>query len=149
MPNRPRRRRLALACLVAPLAAPAAAWVLSLAAFFLSGERRAAAAGTNSPMSLVFFGFLLLVYAAPLAYGATALVALPAYLVLQRLGWRAWWGLTAVTAAGGLAVLPLYLHLLEPRGWIHFPFGMGAVTGAAVGAVFWRIATTGEPPAAR
>ena len=149
MPNSPRKRRLFLACLVAPLAAPAAAWVMSLAAFLVSPERRAAGAGTSSLMSVVFFGFLLLLYGAPLAYGATALVALPAFLVLQRLGWRAWWELTTVTALGGSAVLPLYLHILEPRGWIHFPFGMGAAAGAAVGAVFWRIATTGEPPAAR
>ncbi|MFI5230616.1 MAG: hypothetical protein ACHQWU_16205 [Gemmatimonadales bacterium] len=137
-----RGHRFGLALAMAPLAAPAA--VLFGTAVFAVVKPQPGTEGINPVAGLIFVAALLLVYGAPLAYGATFGVLWPAAVLLRDAGRFTWWSMTLLGAAGGGALFPMYLHLLAPQGTWHFFPGAGYVGGAATGWAFWFVATGGS-----
>ena len=136
--SRPRRLRLAL--LLAPLAAPIALWALARA-LAVAARRGANDPPASLPAVLVLL-FAFCVFGAPIAYAATLVVVWPLSRLLGRRAIR-WWPLTIASALAGGALLPIYLRMLTPRGhWNFFP-GTGFVAGAATGWAFWWFAAPG------
>ncbi len=132
-----RRRRLGLALVVAPLAAPCAVWLGALARGL--GTPRAPGDPPNSVLAALVILFAICMFAAPLAYAATFAVLWPALRLLGAAA-RPWWTLTLLGAVAGGALMPVYLRMLDPRGsWDFFP-GVGFVAGAASGFAFWYFA---------
>ena len=131
--------RLGRAVLLAPLFAPltiVAGGIVRTAT--TTGLR---AGGPSSVLSVLILTLIVLVYGAPLAYGATVLVLWPAAAVLRDAGAMRWWWLSLIGGIGGAVLFPVYLNVLTPRGtWDFFP-GAGFATGAVVGCAFWLIAT--------
>jgi hypothetical protein len=133
------RPQFRTALLVAPLAAPLA--VLLGCAVRALVTPRTAPDGVNPVVGVVFLAVLLLVYGAPLSYGATLVVLWPIGAVLRDAEAFSWWALTLVGFVGGALLFPLYLHALDSRGtWDFFP-GVGGAAGAATGWAFWYLAS--------
>jgi hypothetical protein len=133
------RRRTTTALIVAPLAAPIAAFVGTV----LYGATVHRPGPQDPPTTLgavlvVMLAFI--VFGAPVAYVATAAVVWPASLLLRSAGLVRSWSLTTIAALAGALLLPVYAHWLAPRGTIDFFPGMGLVSGTAVGWTWWFIA---------
>ena len=134
-------RRLLLAFVLAPLAAPVAYVVGTLVVAPFTGRG-------SPPSGRAVFDLVIGVFAvgAPTAYAAALGVGAPTYFVLRALGFvRRWtlWLAGAVIGAGGALVLAPYL-----RGdlfSILFPWWTGALLGLVSAEVFWRI-LGGVPP---
>jgi hypothetical protein len=144
------RSRLLLALLVAPLAAPLAmelGWLVY--GLVTISIRPSATAQHPGPLEVVagiwFFGYVFMLLGAPLAYAATLLVVLPLFLLLRAADRLTWWLLTLVASLAGGALLPLYMHWLNPRGSTDFYPGAGFLAGAAAGWAFWYLATRRRP----
>jgi hypothetical protein len=133
MTSPPTGRRLLLAFLVAPLAAPVA-YVLATLAVQLIGS---GAASVQSALDLVIGVFVL---GAPTAYAAAFLVGLPTYFVLRKLGlvtrWTLWLAGAAIGAAGAATLTP---WLRGAPFSIDFPWWTGALLGLVSAEVFWRV----------
>lgn len=124
---------------MAPLAGPLAVLLGSAVRALVSP--RTAPEGINPVVGVVFLAAILLVYGAPLAYGATLAILWPAAVVLRDTRAFTWWSLTLVSTLAGGILFPVYLHAFDSRGtWDFFP-GAGFVAGAATGWAFWFIAT--------
>ncbi|HWH52852.1 MAG TPA: hypothetical protein VN651_14990 [Gemmatimonadaceae bacterium] len=138
-------RRLPLALLVSPLAAPLAVWLGSIVRGVVSHQ---VSSGVGNPVaaSLILL-FALVLFSAPVAYASTLLIVWPAAVFLRALGVFRWWSMAIGAGAAGAALFPLYLHALEPRGSFSFFPGAGAVAGAAAGWAFWFIVARGDPAA--
>jgi hypothetical protein len=130
----PSRKRLILAFLVAPLAAPVAYVVGTLGVELF---RRGFAPSARSVLDLLIGVFTL---GAPSAYFAALVVGVPTYFVLRRLGvltrWTVWLGGAAIGAAGALVLAP---YLLGELFSIRFPWWTAALLGIASAEVFWRV----------
>ena len=133
MTSPPTGRRLLLAFLVAPLAAPVA-YVLATLAVQLFGS---GAASVQSALDLVIGVFVL---GAPTAYAAALLVGVPTYVVLRKLGlvrrWTLWLAGAAIGAAGAATLTP---WLRGAPFSIDFPWWTGALLGFVSAEVFWRV----------
>jgi hypothetical protein len=128
---------------MAPLAAPLTVMLGSAVRALVSP--RIAPEGINPVVGTLFLTVILLVYGAPLAYGATLVILWPAAAVLRGTSAFTWWTLTLIAALAGGILFPVYLHALDSRGtWDFFP-GAGFVAGAATGWVFWFVATRRGP----
>ena len=79
---------------------------------------------------LLLFGGVGIFVTLPLAIVLAIALGLPAYLLLRKLGWLAWWQLTL---AGILLVSPAALCFLPQWYLVAATF----VSGAAAGLVFW------------
>ena len=133
------RARLGLALALAPLAAPLTVWVGLVVRAAVSPQRF-----RGSPNPVVDAGVLavlLVAYAAPATYPATLVFAWPLFRFLRSIDRVRWWIFGVSGAAVGAALLPAYLHFLNPRGWVDFFPGVGLIAGAATGIAFWFIAT--------
>jgi hypothetical protein len=143
MSNSPSRKRLLLAFLLAPLAAPLSYIVGTL----VVGVAREGHVSALSALDLLIGVFTL---GAPCAYVAALVVGAPAYLVLRRLGllsrWTAWLGGAAIGAAGALALAP---YLRGDLFSIRFPWWVAALLGLVSAEVFWRLQAVPERGAAR
>jgi hypothetical protein len=136
--------RLGAALVIAPLAAPLAMMLGSVARAIV--DPRVRPEGTSLLVGVLFLTALLVVYGAPLAYATTLIVLWPAAALLREAGAFTWWSLTLVATIAGGIVFPLYLHALDPRAtWSFFP-GAGFAAGAATGWSFWFIATRNASP---
>jgi hypothetical protein len=140
----PGAKRLLLAFLVAPLAAPVAYVVGTLCVELL---RRGGALSARSVLDLLAGVFTL---GAPSAYAAALVLGVPTYFLLRWSGvlsrWTLWIAGAAIGAAGALALEP-YL-----RGGflsIRFPWWVAALLGLASAEVFWRILRVTLPRAPR
>lgn len=129
------RPRLLPALVVAPLAGPVAVFVAALVRAALVSPADVSIAAV--PVWL----FIFLLFGAPPAYVATVVVLWPVARGLIEAGWFHWLAITAIAAAAGGVAMPLYLHLLSPRGTFGFFPGAGFVAGAAVGFAFWWMAS--------
>jgi hypothetical protein len=136
MPSSLGSRRLLVAFAVAPLAAPVA-YVIGTLAFELLA--RSSALSGRSVLDL-FIGVFTL--GAPTAYAAALVLGVPTYFLLRRAGllsrWTIWIAGAAIGAAGALVLEP-YL-----RGGflsIRFPWWVAALLGIVSAEVFWRIAS--------
>lgn len=138
------RPQLGRAVLLAPLFAPLSIVVGSgVRGLITTGFR---SAGPGSVVGVVLLTILMIVYGAPLAYGATIVILWPLAAMLRDADALSWWSLTIVAAVAGGVLFPLYLHALTPRGtWDFFP-GAGIAAGAATGWGFWFIATRRAAP---
>jgi hypothetical protein len=135
--------RFGPAVLIAPLSVPLTV-TLGLAVHALVGTRRGLD-GTNPIVVVVLLPLLLLIYGAPLAYGATLFILWPAGVLLRDTTAFTWWSLTLIGMVAGGMLFPVYLHAIGPRGtWEFFP-GVGFAAGAVTGWVFWFIATRRRP----
>jgi hypothetical protein len=124
---------------MAPLAAPLAVLLGSAVRALVSP--RTAPGGVNPIVGVLFLTAILLVYGAPLAYGATLVILWPAAAVLRDTRAFTWWTLTLIATLAGGILFPVYLHAVDSRAtWDFFP-GAGFAAGAATGWVFWFIAT--------
>ena len=134
MSSSPSPKRLLLAFLVAPFAAPVAYVVGTLAVEFF---RRGYTLKAFSALDLVIGTFTL---GAPCAYVAALVLGVPTYFVLRRLGWLTRWTIwlagAAIGAAGALALAP---YLRGDLFSIRFPWWVAALLGLVSAEVFWRI----------
>lgn len=134
MLSSPSAKRLVLAFLVAPLAAPVA-YVLGTLAIELFA--RGATVKTLTVLDLVIGVFTL---GAPCAYVAALVLGLPTYFLLRRAGllsrWTTWLAGAAIGAAGALALAP---YLRGDLFSIRFPWWVAALLGLASAEVFWRM----------
>jgi len=134
MSSSPSPKRLLLAFLVAPLAAPVAYVVGTLT---IELFRRGKAPSALSTLDLLIGVFAL---GAPCAYVAALVAGAPLYFVLQRLGlltrWTAWLAGAAIGAAGALALQP---YLRGDLFSIRFPWWVAALLGLASAEVFWWV----------
>lgn len=140
----PSTKRLVLAFLVAPLAAPVAYVVGTLGVELF---RRGGALSARSVLDLLVGVFTL---GAPSAYAAALVLGVPTYILLRWSGvlsrWTLWVAGAAIGAAGALALEP-YL-----RGGflsIRFPWWAAALLGLASAEVFWRILRVTLPEASQ
>jgi hypothetical protein len=137
MPSAPNGRRLVLAFLVAPLAAPIA-YLVAVIVVQLFGP------GGMSAMSVRDLAIAVFAVGAPLAYAATLVVGAPTYLALRALGivrrWTIVLGAALIGAGVALAMSP---HLLGDLFSIKFPWWLGALIGVVSAEVWWRV--QGEP----
>jgi hypothetical protein len=133
MTSPPAGRRLVLAFLVAPLAAPVA-YVLATLAVQLFGS---GAPSVQSAVDLVIGVFVL---GAPTAYAAAFLVGVPTYFVLRKLGlvrrWTLWLAGATIGAAGAATLTP---WLRGAPFSIDFPWWTGALLGLVSAEVFWQV----------
>jgi hypothetical protein len=135
--------RFGRAVLIAPLSMPLTV-TLGLAVRALVGTRRGLD-GTNPVAAVVLLPAILLMYGAPLAYGATLLILWPAGALLRDTRAFTWWSLTLIGMVAGGLLFPAYLHAIDPRGtWDFFP-GAGFAAGAVTGWCFWFIAAGRSP----
>lgn len=130
----PGGKRLLAAFLIAPLAAPVAYVVGTLA---VEALRRGSALSGRAALDLVIGVFTL---GAPSAYVAALVAGVPTYFVLRRLGMLTRWtvrlGGAAIGAAGALVLAP-YLH--GDLFSIRFPWWTAALLGIVSAEVFWRV----------
>ena len=140
MTSPPTGRRLLLAFLVAPLAAPVA-YVLATLGVQLLGS--GSAPSMQSAVDLVIGVFVL---GAPTAYAAALLVGVPTYFVLRKLGrvsrWTLWLAGAAIGAAGAATLTP---WLRGAPFSINFPWWTGALLGVASAEVFWSVGRDRSP----
>lgn len=140
MSSPPSPKRLLLAFLVAPLAAPVA-YVLGTLMVELFRRRKA-------PSALSILDLLIGVFTlgAPCAYVAALVAGAPIYFVLRRLGllsrMTVWLGGAAIGAAGALALAP---YLRGELFSIRFPWWVAALLGLASAEVFWRMQSVPVP----
>jgi hypothetical protein len=137
----PRPARLVRAFVLAPLAAPAAyaAGLLGVAV------TRGTLGSASLPSAGSAVDLLRAVAAAgvPLAYAATLVAGVPAYLLLRRAGIVARW--TLWLGGGVIGVVVAWLLAPSLRGdlfSIPFPWWTGGLLGLASAEVFWRLLTT-------
>jgi len=127
-------KRLLIAFLVAPLAAPVA-YVLGTLA--VEAFRRGSALSGRAVLDLLIGVFTL---GAPSAYFAALVAGVPTYFVLRRLRLltrrMVWLGGAAIGAAGALVLAP-YLH--GDLFSIRFPWWTAALLGVVSAEVFWRV----------
>lgn len=144
MPDSSARKRLLLAFLVAPLAAPVA-YILGaiVVGLIVRGSWMSARA-----LQDLFIGVFTL--GGPTAYVAALVVGVPTYFLLRRLGlvrrWTLWLAGAAIGAAGALALAP---YLRGDLFSIRFPWWVAALLGVASAEVFWRVRGPEQPDAAR
>jgi hypothetical protein len=140
MTSPPTGRRTVLAFLVAPLAAPVAYVIATLAIQALGSG---SAPSTRSALDLVIGVFVL---GAPTAYAAALAAGVPTYLVLRKLGlvsrWTLWIGGAAIGAIGALTLTPWLRGGLFS---IEFPWWTGALLGLVSAEAFWRVLVGGRP----
>jgi hypothetical protein len=133
MSSPPTPKRLLLAFLVAPLAAPIAFIIGTV----VVGLVRSSSMSARSTLDLVTGTFIL---GAPCAYVATLVVGAPIYFMLRRLGllqrWTAWLAGAAIGAAGAQALAP---YLRGDLFSILFPWWVAALLGLVSAEVFWRV----------
>jgi hypothetical protein len=132
--------RTVLAFLVAPLWVPAATTLLAIGTFPYAEQRGI---------------YIITIIAAIFAYGATAMLGLPAFLILRARGHTAFWFASALGFGVGVITWAIFMILLglslgnswtfvthdivnNPAQRLIFPL-TGAL-GAAVGATLWLIA---------
>ena len=134
MTSPPAGRRSLLAFLVAPLAAPIAYVLGSLA---VQALRSGSVPSMQSASDLVIGVFVL---GAPTAYAAALVVGVPTYFVLRRVGlvhrWPLWLAGAAIGAAGAATLTP---WLRGAPFSIDFPWWTGALLGVVSAEVFWRV----------
>ena len=139
MSSPPSPKRLLLAFLVAPLAAPVA---YVLGTLMVELFRRGKAPSALSILDLLIGVFTL---GAPCAYVAALVAGAPIYFVLRRLGllsrMTVWLGGAAIGAAGALALAP---YLRGELFSIRFPWWVAALLGLTSAEVFWRLQATRE-----
>jgi hypothetical protein len=144
MSSPPGPKRLLLAFLVAPLAAPV---VYVLGTLTVEMLRRGKAPSALSTLDLLIGVFTL---GAPCAYVATLVAGVPMYFLLRRLGlltrWTVWLAGAAIGAAGALALAP---YLRGDPFSIRFPWWVAALLGLASAEVFWRMRSVPVPGAMR
>ena len=144
MSSPPGPKRLLLAFLVAPLAAPVAYVLGTLVVELVSGN---ASISLLSTLDLLIGVFTL---GAPCAYVAALVAGAPIYFVLRRLGllsrWTVWLAGAAIGAAGALALAP---YLRGDPFSIRFPWWVAALLGIASAEVFWRIRSVPPPGESR
>ena len=140
MSSPPSPKRLLLAFLVAPLAAPVAYVLGTLMVELL---RRGKPPSALSTLDLLLGVFTL---GAPCAYVAALVAGAPMYFVLRRLGLLSrvtvWLGGAAIGAAGALALAP---YLRGELFSIRFPWWVAALLGLASAEVFWRMQSVPVP----
>ena len=133
MTSPPTGRRLLLAFLVAPLAAPTA-FVLAV----IAGQ--AVGTGLASARSALDLAIAVFALGAPLAYVATLVAGAPAYFALLAFGlvrrWTVWIGAATIGAATAFALSP---YLGKEFFRIQFPWWAGALVGLVSAEVFWRV----------
>ena len=131
----PPNRRLLLAFLLAPLAAPVAYVLGTLVSAPFS--ERGSPPSLRAVLDLTIGAFTL---GAPTAYVAALVVGVPIYLLLRALGlvrrWTLWLAGAAIGAAGALVLAP---YLRGDLFSILFPWWTGALLGLVCAEVFWRI----------
>jgi hypothetical protein len=136
-------KRLLAAFLVAPLAAPVAYVIGTLA---VEAFRRGSGLSRRGVLDLLIGVFAL---GAPTAYFAALVAGVPTYFVLRGLGlltrWTVWLSGAAIGVAGALVLAP-YLH--GDLFSIRFPWWTAALLGIVSAEVFWRVrGGTPEGPA--
>ncbi|PYP79823.1 MAG: hypothetical protein DMD35_06825 [Gemmatimonadetes bacterium] len=134
MSSSPGSKRLLVAFLVAPLAAPIA-YVLGTLTVESFAHR--STPSVSSALDLVIGVFTL---GAPCAYLAALVVGAPIYFVLRRLGLlnrgTIWLAGAAIGAAGALVLAP---YLRGDPFSIRFPWWVAALLGLVSAEVFWWI----------
>ena len=128
-------RRLLLAFLLAPLAAPVAYVVGTLAVAPFTG--RGSPPSARAVFDLVIGVFVL---GGPTAYAAAFGAGAPLYFALRAFGlvrrWTLWLAGAAIGAGGALVLAP---YLRGDLFSIRFPWWTGALLGLVSAEVFWRI----------
>ena len=134
MTSPPTGRRLLLAFLIAPLAAPIA-FVLTTLAVEVIGS-------SSTPSVQAAFSLALGVFAvgAPVANAATLAAGAPTYFALLALGlvrrWTVWLGAAAIGVVVAMALSP---RLTGDLFSIKIPWWAGALLGLVSAEVFWRV----------
>jgi len=140
MTSPPTGRRLLLAFLVAPLAAPAA---FVLTAVVVEVIRSSATPSVQSAFSLTLGVFAV---GAPVAYAATLAAGAPTYFALRALGlvrrWTVWLGAAAIGAAVAMALSP---RLAGDLFSVKLPWWAGSLLGVVSAEVFWRLGEVDHP----
>ena len=147
--------RTGLAILLAPLAAPLA--VIACILRFQTQYSRDLLSGTAIAGALA----QSVVYSLPLAYLVTALVGLPAMLILRAYRLQSIYFYALVGAFVGMVTVHLYSalfyaslsdwleYLLHAKRWLNLPTCSGFGAGAFTGIVFGSLASRGLRPPER
>ena len=134
MTSPPTGRRLLLAFLIAPLAAPTA-FVLTALAVEMMGS-----SSTPSVRAAFSLAFAVFAVGAPVAFVATLVAGAPTYFALLTLGlvrrWTVWLGAAAIGAGVAMALSP---RLAGDLFSVELPWWAGALLGMVSAEVFWRV----------
>jgi hypothetical protein len=128
--------RVLRAFLLAPLAVPVVYWADMLVETVMADPSR-----RTSLIEALRELTIVVLFAAPVAYAATVVVGLPAYLLLRRM--RAFRGeiMAGLGAVAGVVVaLALKPHLGGDPFRVRLGSWRGALLGAAAALVFWYLA---------
>lgn len=140
-----------LAFLIAPLVTVPVTAILLLSAWLLG----LGALGDAAPLAVLTSLFTITAFALPAAYGAAAVLGIPAYLAARRFGFTGLGHCQVIGAA--VALLPLWAYFAfvaavegfrvtrvagTALGWTV----LFAACGASSGAVFWGIGLRSRSP---
>lgn len=139
-------RRRAWAWVVAPMAGVLVVWVVVCALGFVRHPPATLLATLGVAGAVLVVSLL---FGAPVAYAAEAIVGIPAVRLLESRHWLRWAPLVAIaTVTGALTYTAAAALLLGEWDWVTGSL-LGGLAGATAGACLWLVGLRVRPKAPR
>jgi hypothetical protein len=140
-------RRMTWAWIAAPMASVLMVWVAVCALGFARYRPPTLLAGLQAAGAILIVSLL---FGAPVAYAAEAIVGIPVVRLLDARHWLRWGPLVAIaTVTGALTLTAAAALFVGEWDWV-FGILMGGLAGATAGGCLWLVglrARSKEPPA--